>query len=99
MTPLPAPPDGPAGLAALGPDLLLTDLGVDGDGGDGLGYLAALRADPRTRDVPVVLCSAVRAEALAAAATGSGGQVRAAVAKPFAIDDLLAAVAGALEGP
>lgn len=51
--------DGEAALAAAGervPDLVLTDVMMPGL--DGFGLLQALRADPRTREVPIIMLSA-----------------------------------------
>jgi signal transduction histidine kinase len=77
--------------AAL-PDLVLSDVMMPEL--DGFALLEALRADPATRDVPVVLVSArageeARAEGLAAGADDD-------LVKPFVARELLARVAGAV---
>ena len=90
-----AAPDGPRGLAlvrAEPPDLVLLDLQLPGMTGDTV--LAELRADPRTRGVPVVLLSAdanpqSRARLLAAGA-------RAYLTKPLDVREFLAAADVAL---
>jgi signal transduction histidine kinase len=74
------------------PDLILADIMMPGL--DGFALLAALRADPRLRPVPVVLLSAragdrVRAEGLQAGADDY-------LVKPFAAEELLARVDGQL---
>jgi PAS domain S-box-containing protein len=89
-------PDGQAALAAARerpPDLLLTDVMMPGL--DGFGLLRALRADPATRTMPVVLLSArageeSRVEGLAAGADDY-------LVKPFSARELLARVGAHLE--
>ena len=87
----------PAAVAALGPDLLLLDLRFGHDVG-GVDLIARLRGDPATRTLPVLVCSA--ATALLAELDD---QLRAwdcgVLAKPFGLDDLLAAVARGLASP
>ena len=81
----------PSGVAALEeiqagfvPDVVVLDVQMpDLDGWD---TLAAIRAGPRTKDVPVVLCS-VRAQP-ADIARGRSLGCDAYVTKPFAIEDL-----------
>jgi PAS domain S-box-containing protein len=88
--------DGKAALAAARdrpPDLLLADVMMPAL--DGLGLLAELRADPRTRTVPVVLLSAQageesRVEGLAAGADDY-------LVKPFSARELLARTRAHLE--
>ncbi len=88
--------DGETALAralAEPPDLVLSDVMMPGLGGREL--TAALRADPRTREVPVVLLSArageeARVEGLAAGADDY-------LAKPFSARELLARVATHVE--
>ena len=88
--------DGEAALAAARarpPDLVLADVMMPRL--DGFGLLRALRADPATRAVPVVLLSArageeSRVEGLAAGANDY-------LVKPFAARELLARVAAHLE--
>jgi PAS domain S-box-containing protein len=88
--------DGPAALAAARerpPDLVLVDVMMPGL--DGFGLLRELRAEPRTRPVPVVLLSArageeSRVEGLAAGADDY-------LVKPFSARELLARVGAHLE--
>jgi PAS domain S-box-containing protein len=88
--------DGPAALAAArsrAPDLVLADVTMPGL--DGFGLLSALRADPGTKAVPVVLLSArageeSRVEGLAAGADDY-------LVKPFGARELLARVGAHLE--
>ena len=87
--------DGRAALAAVAervPDLVLTDVMMPGL--DGFGLLRALRADPATAMVPVLLLSArageeARVEGLAAGADDY-------LVKPFSARELLARVSGTL---
>jgi PAS domain S-box-containing protein len=89
-------PDGRAALAAVGarpPDLVLADVIMPEL--DGFGLLRELRADPRTKTVPVVLLSAragdeSRVEGLAAGADDY-------LVKPFSGRELLARVGTHLE--
>jgi PAS domain S-box-containing protein len=89
-------PDGQAALAAAReqpPDLVLADVMMPGL--DGFGLLRALRADPGTGTVPVVLLSArageeSRLEGLAAGADDY-------LVKPFSARELLARVGAHLE--
>jgi signal transduction histidine kinase/FixJ family two-component response regulator len=89
-------PDGAAALAAARaslPDLVVADVMMPGL--DGFELLQALRADPATRDIPVVLLSArageeARVEGLAAGADDY-------IAKPFGARELVARVAARLE--
>jgi DNA-binding response OmpR family regulator len=76
----------------LGPDLIILDYVLAG-GGDRWDLLEALRTDPATRNIPVLLCSgasllvAQREQDLQALGV-------AVIPKPFDIEELLAAVAG-----
>ena len=81
--------DGPSGLEAVRrvrPDAVLLDIRLPGI--DGWAVLEALKADPETRDIPVIVVSIVderaRGVALGAAAY---------LVKPVSRDDLLAALA------
>ena len=83
--------DGAAALAAVRervPDLVLSDVMMPTL--DGIGLLAALRADPHTRTVPVILVSA-RAGA-EASAEGIDAGADDYVIKPFAARELVARV-------
>ena len=84
-------PDGAAALAAIRervPDLVLSDVMMPNL--DGVGLLAALRADPHTRTIPVILISA-RAGADASAEGISAGADD-YVIKPFAARELVSRV-------
>ncbi len=91
-----AVPNGQAALESIRqepPDLVLTDVMMPGL--DGVGLLAAIRADERTRTLPVVMLSArageeARIEGLAAGADDY-------LIKPFSARELLARVASQLE--
>jgi CheY-like chemotaxis protein len=72
------------------PDLILTDLSMPVL--DGLAAMRQLRADPRTRTVPILAqsaCPLLGAQAVTAGAS-------AFMLKPFPLDDLLALVASHL---
>jgi DNA-binding response OmpR family regulator len=77
-------------IAALAPDLLLVDL-VWADRA-GWALLARLRAEARTRGIPVVVVSTTPAylERVKADPDRYGGDIT--LAKPFGVDDILAAV-------
>lgn len=85
--------DGEAGVAlarAELPDLILMDIQLPGM--DGLSATAILKQDPLTRAVPVFALTAL-------AMKGDEERIRAAgcdgyIAKPIAIQDFLAAIAG-----
>ncbi|WP_437803096.1 ATP-binding protein [Sorangium sp. So ce693] len=75
------------------PDLVLTDVMMPGL--DGFGLLGALRADPRTRLVPVVLLSARSGEASRVHGAEAGADDY--LVKPFSVRELLARVGGRIE--
>jgi DNA-binding response OmpR family regulator len=83
-----------AAIAALAPDLILLDLHFP-RATDGLAVLARLKAEPGTVAIPVLVCSADHRlleawhDRLLAWDCG-------ALAKPFGLDDLLAAIAACL---
>ncbi len=89
----------PDGLAALETaqeqhsDLVLTDIMMPGL--DGFGLLRALRADARTRTVPVILLSARAGEESAVEGLEAGADDY--LAKPFSAQELLARVRTHLE--
>ncbi|MDQ6604208.1 MAG: PAS domain-containing protein, partial [Chloroflexota bacterium] len=87
--------DGEAALAAARerpPDLILTDVMMPRL--DGFALLRALRADPRTQDIPVIFLSARAGEesAIEGLAAGADGYL----VKPFSARELQARVAAAL---
>jgi two-component system sensor histidine kinase/response regulator len=89
-------PDGLAALAAVRqqrPDLVLTDVMMPGL--DGYGLLRALRADPSTRTLPVILLSARAGEEalLEGLSTGADDYI----VKPFSARELLVRVRTHLE--
>jgi len=88
--------DGSAALAAAlkqSPDLVLTDIMMPGL--DGFGLLRELRADARTRTIPVVLLSARAGEEAAVEGLNEGADDY--LAKPFSAQELLARVRTHLE--
>jgi PAS domain S-box-containing protein len=88
--------DGKAALAAAAerpPDLVLTDVMMPEL--DGFGLLRELRADPRTRTVPVVLLSARAGEESSVEGLEAGADDY--LIKPFSARELLARVGAHLE--
>src|SRR5438309_6238219 len=75
------------------PDLVLTDIMMPGL--DGFGLLRALRADARTRTLPVILLSARAGEESAVEGLEAGADDY--LAKPFSAQELLARVRTHLE--
>jgi signal transduction histidine kinase len=91
-----AVPDGDAALAAARarlPNLVLTDVMMPGL--DGFGLLRELRADPRTREVPVILLSARAGEE--SRVEGLEGGADDYLIKPFSARELIARVGAHLE--
>jgi signal transduction histidine kinase len=91
-----AVPDGLSALAAAQekhPDLVLTDIMMPGL--DGFGLLRELRADARTRTIPVILLSARAGEESAVEGLDAGADDY--LAKPFSAQELLARVRTHLE--
>ncbi len=91
-----AVPDGTTAVAAAlaaPPDLVLTDVMMPGL--DGFGVLRELRADERTRTVPVILLSARAGEEAAVEGLDAGADDY--LVKPFAARELLARVRTHLE--
>ena len=70
------------------PDLIITDLMMSEMAG--YEFLEAVRHNPRTRDIPVILVSAVTQRALVRQALALGACEY--VPKPFAVEELLSAV-------
>jgi len=88
--------DGPSGLAAvadLAPDLVILDLMLPGI--SGMDVLHRLRADPATRDLPVMMLTAKGQSRDREAATRAG--VSAFMTKPFANAAMVAAVRALME--
>ncbi|MEH1821827.1 MAG: ATP-binding protein [Nostoc sp.] len=89
----------PNGLAALDsargrvPDLILTDVMMPGL--DGFGLLQALRADPQTQKVPIILLSARAGEEARVEGLEAGADDY--LIKPFSARELLARVEAALK--
>ena len=75
------------------PDLILSDVMMPGL--DGLALLAALRADERTRGIPVIFLSARAGEESRIAGLAAGADDY--LAKPFSARELLARIAAHLE--
>jgi signal transduction histidine kinase/DNA-binding response OmpR family regulator len=75
------------------PDLVLTDVMMPGL--DGFELLRALRADPATRQIPVILLSARAGEESRVEGLDAGADDY--VVKPFSARELLAKIGGALE--
>jgi len=83
--------DGQSGLEAVRrvrPDAVLLDIRLPGI--DGWSVLQALKTDPETRDIPVIIVSIVDERARGVALGAAGYLV-----KPVSRDDLLAALRGA----
>jgi PAS domain S-box-containing protein len=89
-------PDGAAALAAVRqhtPDLILTDVMMPRL--DGFGLLRELRADPRTRDLPVIMLSARAGEESRVEGMEAGADDY--LVKPFGARELLARVTAHLQ--
>ena len=89
-------PDGEAALAAVRqrmPDLILTDVMMPRL--DGIGLLRALRCEPRTAGVPVILLSARAGEESRVEGMEAGAD--AYLVKPFSAKELLASVGALLQ--
>lgn len=89
-------PDGAAALAAIrdrSPDLILTDVMMPRL--DGFGLLRELRADSRTREVPVILLSARAGEESRVEGMEAGADDY--MVKPFSARELLARVTASLQ--
>jgi two-component system phosphate regulon response regulator PhoB len=86
----------PLDVQQLRPSLVVLDLMLGGEPG-GYGWLEAVRAWPWTARLPVLVCSGYLAPG-APAAHRVQALADATVPKPFALGELLAAVAGCMEG-
>jgi signal transduction histidine kinase/DNA-binding response OmpR family regulator len=82
-----------AAARAHPPDLILSDVMMPGL--DGFGLVAALRADPLTRDVPIILLSARAGEEARIDGVQAGADDY--LVKPFSAKELLARVEGRLD--
>lgn len=82
----------PASMLSLTPDLIVLD---EMWFNDGWPLLQALATEPRSRTIPVVFCTALVGTVNTLPARLQGLTVR-LVAKPYTLDDLLAAIAGVL---
>ncbi len=88
--------DGPAAVAVVRdrpPDLVISDVMMPGL--DGFGLIEALRAEPETRELPVILLSARAGEESAIQGLGAGADDY--LPKPFSGRELLARVRAHLE--
>ena len=65
------------------PDLILLDISIEGI--HGLQVLAELRKDPKTKDIPVVICSSVAGDKHKEKARNLGAD--GSITKPFHMDD------------
>ena len=88
-------PVSPLDVQQLRPALVVLDLMLDGEP-EGYAWLEEIRAWHWTKQLPVVVCSGYLAPE-APAAQWVQAVAAATVPKPFALDDLLTAVAGCLE--
>lgn len=77
-----------AAAARLEPQMILLDVGLPDTGGRAV--LSALRANPRTAAIPVVIVSALPRDVL----RHDFPDAQALVSKPFELEELLKAVAG-----
>lgn len=75
------------------PDLILCDIAMPGL--DGFGVLTALRNDPHTASIPVILLTARAEKAFAESGMSMGAN--AYITKPFTIDSLLDTIASQLD--
>ena len=93
-------PDSAGAQAAIRqaqPDVIFLDLWLERQD-SGLALLDQLRADPATRHLPVIVCSAIT-QSLHVQAARVEERGCLVVAKPFDLEDLLAAVRQALSQP
>jgi CheY-like chemotaxis protein len=88
---------GPETLREVGADALLVDLQRPDENEFGVRIIREVRADPQTRDVPIILCTAA-AEAVHPLAPQLDALGVPIVLKPFAINELEATLQGVLEG-
>ena len=88
-------PIAPLDVQQLRPSLVVLDLMLGGEP-EGYGWLEAIRAWHSTARLPVVVCSGYLASG-APAAHRVQALANVTVPKPFALDELLAAVAGCVK--
>jgi two-component system response regulator MprA len=86
----PEPPEDPNEVAAATPDLIVLELLFGGDR-RGLRAIEALKRDPLTASIPVLVCTAAPEVAADAAATLDALDA-AVLLKPFDLDDLFRAI-------
>ena len=91
-----APPEDLDTVNENAPDLILLDL-VYGGERRGHAFLERLKADPATKDIPVIVCSAA-VNVTDDDRTQLTGWECAVLAKPFDLDELLATVYDCLAG-
>ena len=85
--------DALARIRSRAPDLVLSDVMMPGL--DGFGLLAAIRADERTRSIPVILLSARAGEEARIEGLDAGADEY--LVKPFSARELLACVGSQLQ--
>jgi DNA-binding response OmpR family regulator len=90
-------PVAPLDVQQLRPSVVILDLMLGGEP-EGYGWLEAIRAWRWTARLPVLVCSAFLAPG-APAAHRVQALADVTMPKPFAIDELLAAVAGCVKAP
>lgn len=90
----PSPPADPAAVAALAPAAIVLDV-VFGETRAGWDLLVALKSDPVTASIPVLVCTADD-RFLTRAADQLAAWSCHALRKPFELDDLLASIRGSL---
>jgi CheY-like chemotaxis protein len=89
--------DALASIAGSEPDVLIVDLRMGSDAMHGWDVAQQVRAEPTLDGLPILVCSADR-DALEAIATDLASVQRvSALAKPFSVDEFIAAVEQLLE--
>jgi DNA-binding response OmpR family regulator len=82
-------------LAKTRPDMILLDMMLPEI--DGITYLKELKANPRTKDIPVIMCTAKTDKASVLAATQAGA--RDYIIKPFRPNTVLEKITRILSTP
>ena len=90
-------PDAIVAIAASDPDVLIVDLRMGSDALHGWDVAQQVRAEPTLDGLPILVCSADREALDALAADLARVQRVSALAKPFSVDEFIAAVAQLLE--